>query len=60
MPKKKKGKKEDKKKGNSDGDAKDKDVDKKQYEAPGASEKEVTLRSEYVLNNAHHDICPFC
>ena len=45
MPKKKKG---GKKKGESDSaDAKDiKDGDKKPYETPGASEKEITLRAE--------------
>ena len=56
MPKKKKGKKEDKKRGKSDGDSKDKDLEKKAFEPPGASEKEVTLRSEYVPINAHHDV----
>ena len=56
MPKKKKGKKDGKKNGKSDAEAKDKDSDKKQFEAPGASEKEIILRSEYILNNAHHNI----
>ena len=48
MPKKKKkkDKKEGKKKGKG-GDAKD-EV-QKPYEPPGASEKEITLRAEYVL-----------
>ena len=46
MPKKKKGKKEDKKKSKADGEDKDKDVEKKPFEVPGASEKEVLLRSE--------------
>ena len=54
MPKKKKGKKEGKKGGKADAEAKDKDSEKKQFEAPGASEKELILRTEYVLNNAHH------
>lgn len=47
MPKKKKGGK--KKGGESDSaDAKDKDVDKKSYESPRASEKEIALRTECV------------
>ena len=47
MPKKKKGGK--KKGGESESaEAKDKDVDKKSYEPPGASEKEIALRTEYV------------
>lgn len=65
MPKKKKGGK--KKGGESDSaDAKDKDVDKKSYEPPRASEKEIALRTECVekttpfLYNAHHHslLCP--
>lgn len=48
MPKKKKGKKDGKKNGKSDAEAKDKDSDKKQFEAPGASEKEIILRSELL------------
>ena len=61
MPKKKKGKKEGKKGSKADADAKDKDSVKKQFEAPGASEKEIILRTECVLNNAHHKFSfPFC
>ena len=54
MPKKAKGKKEGKTKGKSDGESKGDDVVDKPFEAPGASEKEITLRSEWVLDNAHH------
>ena len=54
MPKKKKGKKDGKKGGKADAEAKDKDSEKKQFEAPGASEKELILRTECVLNSAHH------
>ena len=46
MPKKAKGKKEGKAKAKSDGEASDKDGNNKPYETPGASEKEITLRSE--------------
>lgn len=58
MPKKKKG---GKKKGDQpeSAEAKEKEADKKSYEPPGASEKEIALRTEYVkittpnLYNAH-------
>ena len=47
MPKKKKGGK--KKGGQSESpEAKEKEIDKKPYEPPGASEKEIALRTEYV------------
>ena len=54
MPKKAKGKKEGKAKAKPDGEASDKDGSNKPYETPGASEKEITLRYEWVLYNAQH------
>lgn len=53
MPKKKKGKKEGKKGAAANDATSDKSGENKPFEPPGASEKEISLRSEYVLYNAH-------